>query len=562
MLETFRKYTGLMFVVLILLFVGLVFFGSSQQSMFSGPKVAEAFGKGYSQPEFNRMVVKPARMLRELAGLGPRYQLIDPYLRRMGVVTYAGFPLNDEQLMSYLVNRLSFQRAMREFGVAASTAEVEQFLREEIFWENEAFDAQAYQEFKEKTLDPLGMTEKGMYDVMGEIIALRKLEDLLGSGVGASEEVVTSNYLAGSQQVSYQLMSFPVSDFEEGIELSEEEIKTYWEENKADYLSEPKRAVTYILARPDYAALEEEKKAASNGTDEGSDDEQPEEPEGADETASDTTLTEDERSRAVIELGAKLDTLDDRLRESNGEGLEELVKEPAFNFELKSTELVAKEELPAELQGALRNARGKTGADVIFEHQLGETTYDAFGEIKRMGTDQWLLYRIDEVVEPEQLTLEGARERVRNDLLSRKAAVAMEETANEKHQALEEALASGKDFAAAAEEVGLDPIAKVNIQRPPGREPSPVATEFALATKTNPGELSEVQTEENEELGINRALFVHVDRREVYEDPNLESILTTRLESVRERNRGMVIDNWLTQQAADANLQTLNPVIP
>ncbi|MFP6876620.1 MAG: SurA N-terminal domain-containing protein, partial [Roseibacillus sp.] len=261
MLATFRKYTGLMFVVLILLFVGLVFFGSSNQSLLSGPKVIHAHGRGFTQQEFTRLSVSPGRMLRNLAeGFGPKYQAIDPYLRRMGVVTYSGFVFGSEQQISYLVNRISLQQAMKEFGVYASTAEIETFLKETIFWEGGAFNEKAYLEFEEDELQPLGMTLKDLNEVMGEIIALQRLEEILGAGVGEAREAVLSDYLATTQRVSYKLVTFPLTKYELAQDPSEVDIKTRWEENKGNYMSKSRRKLSYILARPDYVALEKIKK--------------------------------------------------------------------------------------------------------------------------------------------------------------------------------------------------------------------------------------------------------------------------------------------------------------
>ncbi len=365
MLDNFRKYTGLMFVVLILLFIGLVFVGvgNSQQGLLSGPKVASAHGRAFTQQEFNRLSANPARMLRELAGdfYSPRYQAVDPYLRRMRVMTYNRFPLTDDQLTSYLVNRISLQKAMKEYGVTASNDDIEQFLRETIFWDNGAFDEAAYSEFVKKTLPKLGMTVKDMNEVIGEILAIEKLSEVMGSGVEASREAVLANYLANSQRVSYQVVAFPIAGFEADQDPSEEEIRQQWEENSGKYLSKPKRRVSYILARPDYVALEKEKSQAegNNGKD---GEEQPPTGDGGqkDDPAADTTLTKEERDRAVIELGTELDKMSDELASRVGEGFEELAAK--YEFEVKATELVEQEALPAELKATLRDDPEKTGA--------------------------------------------------------------------------------------------------------------------------------------------------------------------------------------------------------
>jgi ABC-type Co2+ transport system permease subunit len=87
MLEIFRKYTGLMFVVLILLFVGLVFFGSSGRSSLGGKTVVTAHGRGFTQNDFRRFAVNPTRMLGSLvqATQFRAYQPLNPYLARIRI---------------------------------------------------------------------------------------------------------------------------------------------------------------------------------------------------------------------------------------------------------------------------------------------------------------------------------------------------------------------------------------------------------------------------------------------------------------------------------------------
>jgi hypothetical protein len=591
MLATFRKYTGLMFVVLILLFVGLVFFGSSSQSLLSGPKVIHAHGRGFTQQEFTRLSVSPGRMLRRLAeGFGPKYQAIDPYLRRMGVVTYSGFVFGSEQQISYLVNRISLQQAMKEFGVYASTAEIETFLKETIFWEGGAFNEKAYLEFEEDELQPLGMTLKDLNEVMGEIIALQRLEEILGAGVGEAREAVLSDYLATTQRVSYKLVTFPLTKYELAQDPSEVDILTRWEENKGNYMSKSKRKLSYILARPDYVALEKIKKG-QNKPKEGEDNKpeasepepiacepqttEPEttEPEATEPettepdvtkpdvtkaigpdvfkplppTPKDTALTPDERQAAVVALGVKFDQLWDRLYEDPEADLALLAAK--LGFEVKVTELVEKEALPAELNGTLLDKRGKTGADVIFERELGEPA-----DVNRMGNDQWLLFRLVEVIDPKELSYEEARTEVRLDIIKERGTNAMKEAAKEKHAALAEALKDGKNFDDATEKLELKPIGRKDVTRPREQISGAAQTEFELCIKTNPGALSEVFTEEDENLGINRSIFVFVDKREVFANPALESDIDTQLERARTRNQSFVLDNWFAQRAAKADL--------
>ena len=253
-------------------------------------------------------------------------------------------------------------------------------------------------------------------------------------------------------------------------------------------------------------------------------------------------LTAEERQAAIIELGGKFDQMLDDFQ-LNGTSIAELASK--YNFTIITTELVAKEALPAQLADDLQDVRNKTGVDVIFESDLDKT------KVNRLGTDQWLFFQVLEIIEPKELSYEEARDEVRLNLVRSRAMKAVEEDAKEKHETITEALAGGKTFAEATAALELKPITRRNATAlGAGAEMS----EFRLCITTNPGELSEVFIEENEDLGINRAIFLLVDKREVYENPNMETVLDTQVDSQKTRNQNMVLYNWFAQERATAEL--------
>jgi hypothetical protein len=614
MLEIFRKYTGLMFVVLILLFVGLVFFGSSGRSSLGGKTVVTAHGRGFTQNDFRRFAVNPTRMLGSLvqATQFRAYQPLNPYLTTIG-----GSSQDQDQILEFLVNRLSLQKAMKDFGVYPSTAEVETFLKESIFWVDGAFDQQAYLDFEKEELQPLGMTLKDLNEIMGEVLAITQLGEIMGAGVEASRESVLQNYLARDQRVSYQLVNFPLIKYELDQDPAEEDIKAEWEESKGSYLSKHLRKVSFMVASPDYAALEKEKadllkkdveieeaevkeaevkeaevkeaevkeaevkeaevKEAEAKEAEAKEaevkeaeakeaevkeveakeveakDVEAKDAEAKDAEAKDEVkpkpvddppvkLTAEERQAAIIKLGGKFDQMLDDLQ-LNGTSIAELASK--YNFTIITTELVNKAALPAQLADDLQDVRNKTGVDVIFESDLNKA------KVNRLGTDQWLFFQVLEIIEPKELSYEEARDEVRLNLVRSRAMKAVEKDAKEKHETITEALAGGKTFAEATAALELKPITRRNAT---ALEAGAEMSEFRLCITTNPGELSEVFTEANEDLGINRSIFLLVDKREVYENPNLETVLDTQVDSQKTRNQNMVLYNWFAQQRATAEL--------
>jgi len=558
MLESFRKYTGLMFVVLILLFVGLVFFGTGQQGLGSGPTVLKAHGRSFSQQEFQRMAVNPARLLFDLTRRQRALMAVYPYLARMGI--FPGRELDADQFRNFLVNRVSLQKGMEEFGVYASQEEIEIALREQIFVADDgSFDAAAYQDFVEKRLPSLGMGLKEMNNLIGEVIAIRKLSQVLASGIESSPEIVETAILSESQRVSYQLFDFPFARFEADQNPSEEEVRSFWEERKPAFLSPAKRRISYVIAAPEPPSDADanppaDTETATPGTETATPDTETATPDTETATPADkeTEQSEEERrNKAVLQLGKKMDQLWDALQAKEGEGFEELAAE--HGFEVKTTGLVAKRDLPGELKAPLRGIEGATGADKVFSHNPGENKWDATSFPYPLGDEQWFLFRIEEAAEPRELPFKEARDAAHLNLVKIRAREAALEAAIKQREQLSEALEDDKSFEEAVRELDLQPTPFTNLTRPSGR---PLReAEFNLAAVTGPNSLSSVKTQEVKQRGIARAYFLFVKDREVPAGPDLPFRVESRTRQESASLKQLAIDTWFEQQRILADVR-------
>lgn len=678
MLETFRKYTGLMFVVLILLFIGLVFFGSSSsQSPLAGPKVAFAYDKGYTKQEYDRFVTNPALMLKTLAQSSvERAGAIEPYLGRLGVWADPRQDLTNDQLGAFLVNRVALQKAMDEFGVAASEKEVHEMIERRLFWKNGGFDKESYDTFVEDQLPKFSMNNKHFQEILAEILSMEKLVDILGAGIIPSRELVRQGYLFNNQQVTYHEVSTSLAEARDSLApVSDADVKAHWEANKAKFKSEPKRKLTYVISRPDYAKLQAEKQAklgpaipptpnpaipgdpsnpnppnplldpllgpgpgpglTTEEEEEGGcgqdpvEEEtvpEPEPEEGTPEPEEETTpvptpegeggevpapgeqpvdedespvgeapapgekpvgedappvgelpelptpgeaeppkpplpsLTPAERTDAINMAGGLLDDMREELREQDDHGFEKLAEE--FGFEVRTTELVTEEALPLEFRAAIRGKRDYTAADAVFDFELiGDTPADRTAEILKVGSDQWLLFRVDEEEEPAELSYEDAKEKAREDLTKEKALKAMRETVEKDHAALKKALDEGKSFEKAALELEIkystakDKNFRFNFDPILNRR-------LRLAWRTNTGGLSEISDyvvptgEVRAEDKDERAIFIHLASREVQQERVEDSAaLESLLVRVEDFQKQMGLDNWLAEIASSADFK-------
>ncbi len=268
MIENIRKYTGLMIVVLVLLFIGLVFLGDGVGNSFSGKPVMKINGRGISQKEFQRNAIDVQRIASELPmnGLLPRESRIlashylgediidSPYVTSQSVIQQMGLFL-DPNPTRLLANRVAIQKAGIEYGVTPSNEQVESFVENVIFADSEGnFDQEASREFFEEKAGKLGIGTRGFNEYIRDLLTAQNLFKLIGGGLAPEMETVRALYDSSQQKITVQQVSLTSAKFEAEVTPSEEEIKIFYEENQANYNSDEKRKVSYIFVEPDWQA--------------------------------------------------------------------------------------------------------------------------------------------------------------------------------------------------------------------------------------------------------------------------------------------------------------------
>lgn len=562
MLDNIRKYTGLMFVVLILLFVGLIFMESSGRSSGygSGPVMIEISGHSYPKEEFDRLSSNPLRLLNDLSNpkvtksFYGRFALL-PYLMHLAIPE--GSRSNDPDPRHFLVNRLTLQKTAKELGIHPSTNEIENFIRESIFINpDQTFNSEAYDKYVDKYLPRLGMNIKDMNETLREVLVLQRLQDVLGSGLQASPIAVRENIADTEQEISYKLISFPASDFEFDENPTDEEVKTYWEENRGRYFADAKRRVSYVIAKPDFNAALDKKKAEAAPPEEN-----PTEVPAAEDAAEDAdadepiTLSNEERDAVNRKEGERVDAFWVKLKDSEGEGFEEKASEAGL--EVKTTELFTITNCPAEFRVGTQTTQRKRVVDFIFDAVEGTRPMDAISNPLPLPSNQWLVFRLDEVIEAVELDYAAAKDEARLDLVKERSRAKMAEAAEAARTKLLEAVAGGKSFEDAASEQELEVVVRDSVKSDTQDPSEPTPTEiFNLASKVNPGETSEVLTQNNEALSVFRSLFVNVDKRELVETNVAETAINEGVKSVSNEYRRIALRNWLAQayKAADVEI--------
>ncbi|MGC6581166.1 MAG: SurA N-terminal domain-containing protein [Akkermansiaceae bacterium] len=277
MIENIRKYTGLMIVVLVLLFIGLVFLESSAQNLTSGAPAMEVDGRQISKKEFTRLSENTLLIPSKLGdSIIPPDAQKNPLTSLMGgrmaftssqLLMGANAALAQDTPDRFLANRLAVQKAGLEYGATPGPDEVEAFIENVLFVDADGnFDAEEYSEFIENRIGSLGIGIRGFNEYIRDLLTAGNLAEIVSGGIEDDPATIEALYRNGKQTIDAQQITLESATFQASQKPTEEEIRTYWEDNQERYNTDERRSVSYVFFEPDWetalAKAEEEKKKA------------------------------------------------------------------------------------------------------------------------------------------------------------------------------------------------------------------------------------------------------------------------------------------------------------
>ena len=551
MIENIRKYTGLMIVVFVILFISFFFLDSSSvRNMGGGQAILKVAGRTYNDKEFRSLGSSSFELTSNLARSGDfgLYQFL------MGLST--GATSQDDAAEKFFVGRMIIRQAKEEFGIYPGNDEISAYLKTlRVFaGPDQKFNPETYRNFIEKGMGRLGMTEKDLRELASDVLASKKITAIIGSGLSPERDAVAKNLALENQQITGDVAKIELTPLEEKIQPKEEEIKKYWETLSDSFTTEPRRKFTYIIATPtvteepkiddtpesiaDTTASDEVKKAASKKKDE--------------EKAKRATEFAEARRKQQLETDSLVDDFLFKLEEQKGVGFEELAK--SNGWEIKTSELFPRSTSPKDLDVNLRSSsRGGKAVDQLF---LIKETSDPFSKISEavaVGENQWVVARLDGEEKSRPKTYEEARADARAQYISEKAAESMKTAANEAITKIKTSLTAGKSFAEAAKDAGIAETKAfssiTSTYKPDGaNEP---ANLFEAARNVDAGSIAEAIIE------ADRAFILHVAKREVVREPNAAARIDNEVISRANENEIAAFTSWITARTAAAKVEQL-----
>lgn len=551
MIENLRKYTGLMIVVFVILFISFFFLDSSSvRNMSSGRAMLKIAGRTYDDKELQNLGKNSLQLAYGLAGSGD-----------FEFIQFASLLSNGEQSdqapEKFFIGRMILRQAKEEFGVYPGEEEISAYLRTlKVFaGPDQKFNAESYRNFVEKGMGRLGMTEKDLRDLTSDVLAFKKINSIVGAGLTVDRDSVTKNLALQNQQITGELAKLELSPFEEKLQPTEDEIRKFWENIQDSFTTEPLRKFTYIVVAPDpiteakseadapesladAAASDEVKKAAAKKKEE--------------ERAKSAVTNAEARRTNQLALDGKVDDFLFNLEQQKGAGFEELAK--ANGWEIKTTELFTRATPPKELDLDLRSSSsgGKT-VDQLFKVDVTSDPFSKISSAIAVGENQWVVARLDGEEKSRAKTFEEARAEARAQYISEKAAEALKTAATENITKIKTLLAAGKSFADAAKEVGIPETkaftAITSTYRPDGAsEPQNL---FEASRYVDPGTIADVIIESE------RAFILYVAKREVVKEANATARIDSEVTTGTRGNETYAFSAWITARTDDAKVEQL-----
>jgi hypothetical protein len=543
MIEHLRKFTGLIIFVIALLFVGLAFFGDNVAKSHRGendPLVLSVNGTQYSMTEVQKLGSNPMAVMESF-----RMMEMFEFVSILG-----GFGGGEETMHRLFVNRLSIRQAAEDYGVHPSSDEISAEIKKmRAFQPDGAYSAEAYSNFVTKGLGRLGMTESDFIDIVRDIIATRKLSEIIGGGLAVDNTVATQQVTSRDQQLTIQLARVELSKFQDELKPTDEELKTEWETTKDKYQTDRKIKVSYFIAKPTYPELPKDEAKLPDAVTE----EQKKEAEkkAAEKKAADEAKLAEDKRKVDGELADAVDGFLQKIEQGADKDFAKLAEENGWK--IVTTDLFARTALPAELAVNIRSTSNpKPVGDVLFQITPGSDVMSRFSEALPIADGAYIVAHLDEAEEPRAKTFDEAKEQVRVDYIATKASEALKKDADEKAAKLREALKAGKTFAEAAKELGLE-VKSIGpfkaTDKPPGE--ADVSTLFEAAFLVDPGTLADPV------MRPDGATFVFVEKREVVKDPARAERINQSLTGLTSNQKRIAFSAWLEEKLAASQVTDL-----
>jgi peptidyl-prolyl cis-trans isomerase D len=150
----------------------------------------------------------------------------------------------ESQTIDQLIQRTLLRQGAREMGIMVSNLEVQQAVEKmEAFRTNGSFNVEQYKNI----LSSSGMVPSSFEASMRTDLLSGKVLSHLARFAKLTPLEVNEQFGFDNKEISIEYISFSGSDFKEAIEAGDEELLSFYEENKNNYMTDPLVKLNFLL---------------------------------------------------------------------------------------------------------------------------------------------------------------------------------------------------------------------------------------------------------------------------------------------------------------------------
>ena len=505
MIKILRKHRNwLMIVIAILALPFCLYFVKSDTSQIRSDTFAQVYGRKVTMTEAGHY----ARMfgLSRYLGISDLSEGLAP-----------GKGTDDQKTATFIINLLVLRHEAERLGIQPSNSEIVEAVKNFPGLRGASgFDTAKYDEVERSILPQLGFTDEQLREIARDELCLKRIRELVASGVTIPESESKSNYeeLYGKNFVS--VVRVHTVDYLKEIKLTDDDVKKYYEAHKSEFKTEEKRKVEFVRL----ALTEEQKK-----------------------------LKDKERIDALQKLADRANDFSQALLEKGAD----------FH------QVAAKFQLPVETTGEFTGSAPdpKLKADPQLNQAAFKLTPQEPNSDPLQSADGFAILHLTGVVEARPLTLDEAKQKIVDQIKNERGREMATAKGRQAAESLKNALKSGKPLPAALQEAGGlkpekiepfmaaadEPDAK-NPPEKPKNDPTDMMIIKNVSAQLQPGEASDFVP------WIDGGMIVLMEKREPPDPAKYQQTKATFEERYLKNAREYVFMEWLRDRQRDAGLQS------
>jgi SurA N-terminal domain/PPIC-type PPIASE domain len=502
MIKILRKHRNwLMMVIAILTIPFCLYFVKSDTSQIRSDEFAKMYGRKITVIEARR----DARLyqLSRLLGMSDLEEGLAP-----------GGANDDQKAVAFIINLNVLRHEAERLGIQPAESEIVEAVRNFPEFHGAAgFDAAKYDDVERTILPSLGFTDEQLRELAHDELCLKRLKEIVASGVSLPESESKSNYeqLYGKNFVS--VVRVRSADFLKEIKVGDDDIKKYYEAHKGELKSEERRKVEFVRL-----ALSEEQKK----------------------------LKDKERIDALQKLADRANDFSQALLEKGAD----------FH------QVAAKLQLPVETTAefAMSAPDPKLKADPQLNQAAFKLTAQEPNSDPLQSADGFAILHLAGVVEARPLTLDEAKQKIVDQIKNERSREMATAKGRKAAETLRNGLKAGQPLQFTLDQAGglkaekLEPFTvedEAGVKNPPDKPKNEAADMMMVknvSAQLQPGDVSDFVP------WIDGGLIVLMEKREPPDPAKYQQTKATFEERYMKTAREYVFMEWLRDRQREAGL--------